>query len=194
MRFQPAVLLDRDGTINEEINYITRPEDLRIIPGTGEAICRLKDAGFILPVVTNQSGIARGFITESDLGEIHAEMQRQLWKVGAKVDQIFYCPHHPNQGHIPYRKTCTCRKPESGLLLQAAKELCLNLENSTMVGDSLRDLQAGWNAGCQVALVLTGFGKKTLEEADLKTLNRINFIANNLMDVAEWLLQQQSET
>jgi D-glycero-D-manno-heptose 1,7-bisphosphate phosphatase len=193
MNRRPAVLLDRDGTINEQIDYVTRPEDLRIIPGAPEAISRLRQAGYILPIVTNQSAIARGLITESELGEIHRDMRRKLAGAGAEVDKIFYCPHHPEHGNPPYLMACTCRKPEPGLLLQAAEELHLDLERSTMVGDSLSDLQAGWNAGCRVALVLTGSGEKTRSEADSETLNRIDCIARSLSEVADWLLRQQAE-
>ena len=193
MNRRPAVLLDRDGNLNVQIDYVTRPEEIRLIPGAAEAICRLRQAGYILPVVTNQSAIARGFITEFELGEIHREMRRQLAQAGAEVDEIFYCPHHPEHGSPPYLKACACRKPEPGLLLRAAEELDLDLERSIMVGDSLSDLQAGWNAGCRVALVLTGSGEKTRSEANPETLGRIDCIADTLSEVADWILLQKAE-
>jgi D,D-heptose 1,7-bisphosphate phosphatase len=145
-------------------------------------MARLRDGGYSLVVVTNQSAVARGLITEADLGEIHRELQRQLRDAGAEVDGVYYCPHHPEYGSPPYRQVCVCRKPNPGLLERAALELGLDLEGSYMVGDSLTDLQAGWNAGCGVVLVLTGCGTEAHREADAETLDRIDYIAGDLSE------------
>ena len=115
-----AIFLDRDGTINVEVNYLSRPEDVQLLPGVGQAMARLRAAGYQLVVITNQSAVARGMITEADLADIHRELQRQLGDAGAEVDGIYYCPHHPEHGNPPYRRDCTCRKPAPGLLQQAA--------------------------------------------------------------------------
>jgi D-glycero-D-manno-heptose 1,7-bisphosphate phosphatase len=190
-RTRPAVFLDRDGTINVDVNYLSRPEDLQFIPGAARAMARLRDGGYSLVVVTNQSAVARGLITEADLGEIHRELQRQLRDAGAEVDGVYYCPHHPEYGSPPYRQVCVCRKPNPGLLERAALELGLDLEGSYMVGDSLTDLQAGWNAGCGVVLVLTGCGTEAHREADAETLDRIDYIAGDLSEAADWIVGQQ---
>ena len=191
MSGRPAAFLDRDGTLNREVDYLCRPEDLQLLPGAAEAVVRLREAGFAVVVVTNQSAVARGFITEADLEEIHGEMRRQLNRAGAEVDGIYYCPHHPDQGNAPYRTVCDCRKPKPGLLLRAASELDLDLGRSTMVGDKIADLQAGWNAGCRAVLVLTGYGEKMRAQADPKTLSRIDYVAKALPDATDWILRRK---
>ena len=190
MSGRPAAFLDRDGTLNREVDYLSRPEDLQLLPGAAEAVVHLREAGFAVVVVTNQSAVARGFITEADLEEIHGEMRQQLSRAGAEVDGIYCCPHHPDQGVAPYRTACDCRKPKPGLLLRAASELDLDLGRSTMVGDNLTDLQAGWNAGCRAVLVLTGYGEKMRAQADPKTLSRIDYVAEALPDAADWILRR----
>ena len=187
-RTRPAVFLDRDGTINVDVKYLSRLEDLRFIPGAARAMARLRDGGYSPVVVTNQSAVARGLMTEADLEEIHRELRRQLRDAGAEVDGVYYCPHHPDYGRPPYRQVCVCRKPNPGLLRRAALELGLDLEASYMVGDSLTDLQAGWNAGCGVVLVLTGCGTETHREADADILDRIDYIAGDLSEAADWIV------
>ncbi len=189
-RMRPAVFLDRDGTINVEVDYLSRPEDLQLVPGAAGAMARLRDAGYPLVVVTNQSAVARGLITEADLADIHRELQRQLRDARTAVDGIYYCPHHPEYGAAPYRQKCACRKPNPGLLRRAALELGLDLERSFMVGDNLTDLQAGWNAGCRVVLVRTGYGTKTYREADAEMRARIDCIADDLSEGADWIVRQ----
>ena len=188
MSLRPAVFLDRDGTLNREVSYLTRPDELELLPGAGQAVARLREAGYAVVVVTNQSAVARGFMTEADLGIVHREFQNMLARCGAELDGIYYCPHHPECGNPPYRQDCTCRKPGPGLLLRAAAELGLDLARSVMVGDKLSDLQAGWNAGCRTVLVLTSYGEAHRATADAKTLARIDHIAPTLSDAADWML------
>ena len=187
---RPAVFLDRDGTINVEVDHLSRPEELRLLPDAARAIARLRSAGCPVVVVTNQSAVARGLLTEAELSGIHREFERLLREQGTGVDAIYYCPHHPEFGSPAYRRACACRKPGPGLLRRAALEHGLDLERSFMVGDRLSDLQAGWNAGCRVVLVLTGYGEETRREVDPGLLRRVDFIAGDLGRAAEWILRR----
>lgn len=159
---RPAVFLDRDGTINEEVDYLTDPDQLRLYPGSGAAIGRLNAAGYVVVVATNQSGIARGFLNESRLAKIHASLQQMVAAEGGRLDLILFCPHHPEEGRPPYRQACRCRKPLAGMFEEAALLLGLDLSRSWTVGDSLRDLVAGHTAGTRTVLVQTGKGASEL--------------------------------
>lgn len=156
MPLQRAVFLDRDGTINEESGYLFRKEDCRFIPGALSAISELHKAGFLIIVVTNQSGIARGLYNEVDLEKLHTFMNEEIEAAGGKVVSWYHCPHHPD---YPGDATqCDCRKPLPGMLHRAARELAIDLGASWMVGDKLADINAGLAAGCQTILVKTGYG------------------------------------
>ena len=152
-----AVFLDRDGTVNEEVEYLDDPARLRLIVVAADAIWRPNPAGVPVVLVSNQAGVGRGYFDEAVLGEIHRELARQLAIAGARLDAIYYCPHHPEDG-------CHCRKPRPGMLLRAAAEHDLDLLGSFAVGDKLSDLEAGRRAGCRTALVLTGYGSRTQQE------------------------------
>ena len=153
-----AVFLDRDGTINVEVQYLKRVEDFQFIPGVPWALRRLKEAGFLLVVVTNQSGIGRGYYDEAALASIHSHMHADLATFGASIDACYFCPHHPEHATGDYRIECGCRKPLPGMLQQAARDLDIDLASSFMIGDKLADVEAGINAGCTSLLVLTGYG------------------------------------
>jgi D-glycero-D-manno-heptose 1,7-bisphosphate phosphatase len=155
---RPAVFLDRDGTINVERDYLADPDLLELIPGAALAIRELAEAGYAIVVVTNQSGIARGLLTEERLAEITTRLDELLAAEGARVDATYYCPHHPDHGDERHRRDCTCRKPGSGMLKIAAHEHELDLARSWIVGDSLRDLEAGEAVGARGILVATGKG------------------------------------
>ena len=141
-----AVFLDRDGTMARDVRYCSRPEDFELFPGTGEAIRLLNQHGLKVIVVTNQSGIARGYFTEETLAEIHQKMKDELAKEGAFVDAIYYCPHHPEDG-------CECRKPKPKMVLQAASHHHIELERSFIVGDLQMDIELGKAVGCTTILV-----------------------------------------
>lgn len=160
---RPAVFLDRDGVIIEEKDYLSDPDQLCLIPGAAEAIASLNRAGIPVVVVTNQSGVARGYFPESRIQTIHDRLDAMLLSHEARIDAYFHCPHHPTEGSAPYIKKCDCRKPEPGLLLQAAEKLGLDLDRSFMIGDKSSDLEAGSRAGCFSILVRTGYGQKTAE-------------------------------
>jgi D-glycero-D-manno-heptose 1,7-bisphosphate phosphatase len=181
----PAVFIDRDGTINVNVHHLHRVEDLQLIPNADKAIAKLNAAGYAIIIITNQSAIARGLLTEKGLTEIHTELKRQLATQNATLNAIYHCPHHPKYGE---KIICTCRKPKPHMLQRAATEHNLDLSRSYMIGDSLSDLQAGWNAGCQSALVRTGYGKETWHNADTQTRDQISYLGKDLLDVANWII------
>lgn len=148
MEKRKAVFLDRDGTLIEEVDFLSRVEDLRIFPFTFESLRSLKAFGYLLIVVTNQSGIARGLYTEADMHSIHSEMNKQL---DGMIDSFYFCPHLPDEG-------CACRKPELGMIDEASANFEIDLENSWVVGDKNLDLELGENAGARAILVRTGYG------------------------------------
>jgi histidinol-phosphate phosphatase family protein len=152
-----AVFLDRDGTINKEVNVLRSLKQLRILPGAGAAIKKLNRLGFLVIVVTNQPVVARGWLTKKEVDEIHTVMVKRVGKSGAKIDAIYYCPHHPEANLKKYRLTCRCRKPNIGMVLSAAKKFGVNLRKSFMVGDSTRDILTGKRAGLKTVLVKTGY-------------------------------------
>jgi len=161
---RPAVFFDRDGTLNEEVEFLSAPDQLRLIAGAGRAVRAVNECGFLAFVISNQSGIARGLFTESDLIPIHAKFQQELGTCGARIDRIYYCPHHPTAGIPPYRVDCDCRKPRPGMLYRAAKDLGADLSRSYVIGDRIVDVLAGRNAGARGILVLTGYGANAVEE------------------------------
>ncbi len=152
-----AVFLDRDGTINQEREYLHRVEDFCFIAGVPRAISLLNRAGFLVVVVTNQSGVARGYYAEEDVEALHRHIVAQLTAAGARVDSWLYCPHHPG-GRGAYAVSCACRKPLPGMLLEAADRLGIDLASSFMIGDKLSDVEAGRAAGCSPILVRSGYG------------------------------------
>jgi len=188
-KIKRAVFLDRDGTIIKEVSYLRRLKDLRLLPGAGRAIGLLKDSGFKIVVVTNQSGIARGYFDEEFLNKVHKEIQKRLKKKSAAVDAWYFCPHHPSQGKRPFRRHCVCRKPEIGMIEKAAKDLNIDITGSFMIGDSLRDLETGWNAGMRSILVMTGYGKETLSIMEPAKRRRISFVAKDLMEASKWIVE-----
>ena len=159
-----AVFLDRDGTINVEVQYLSDVADFQFIPGVPWALKRLKDAGFLLVVVTNQSGIGRGYYDEAALESIHDHMHADLASYGIAIDACYFCPHHPEHATGEYRQECDCRKPLPGMLQQAAQDLDIDLASSYMIGDKLADVEAGINAGCTSLMVLTGYGSSQVSQ------------------------------
>ncbi len=155
-----GVFLDRDGVIVRQIDHLNRVEDLELLPGAGEAIARLNAAGVPVVVITNQAGVAKGYLTLADLEDIHARLHRELAAVGARVDALYYCPHHRGATVIEFRKDCPCRKPGTGMLERGRDELGIDLARSYLVGDATGDILAGLRAGCRTILVQTGFAGK----------------------------------
>jgi D-glycero-D-manno-heptose 1,7-bisphosphate phosphatase len=180
--FRPAVFLDRDGVVIGDTHYVHSIEKVRLLAGSAEAIAELNRAGWPVVIVTNQAGVARGFFSIETLQKIHDHMAELLRGHGARVDGVYYCPHHP-EGELPeYRRVCECRKPKPGLLLRAARELSLDLTRSWMVGDRISDLEAGSAVGCRTVLVRTGYGNLVnLLELDREAL-KLELISANLSD------------
>ena len=150
-----AVFLDRDGTLNVDKGYVYRIEDWEWIPGAVDAIVALRKAGFLVIVVTNQAGIARGYYNEVDVNRLHAWINEELKKQGAAVDGFYYCPHHP-----AYSGECACRKPMPGMLHEAIRDFDVDINGSWLVGDKAADIHAGLAVGIKPILVLTGYGKE----------------------------------
>ena len=159
-----VIFLDRDGTLNEEVNYLYRKEDLRILEGVPGAIRKLKAQGFKIVVVTNQAGVARGYYKEEDVKKLHSYMNELLAASQGAIDHFFYCPHHPYHGIGAYKCRCHCRKPETGLLEMAEQYYNVDKERSWMVGDKWTDIQAGIRYGVRTALVGTGYGAEVHRE------------------------------
>lgn len=187
---QVGVFFDRDGTLNTEVDFLCRPEELELLPNAARTIREANEFGVKVFVITNQSGVARGLLTEETLAAIHRRLVDLLDHHGARVDGIYYCPHHPDFGSPPYNKVCTCRKPKTGMLLQAAREHGIDLQKSFVIGDRCIDMQAGVKAGCGTALVLTGYGSVDRDECLKKT--RVDFVAEDAW--AAWQLIKRELT
>jgi len=183
----PALFLDRDGTINKDIGYVSRAEELIIYPWAAEAIRLVNESGLKAIIVTNQSGIARGLYTEQTLNDIHVRLREELARDSAHVDGIYYCPHHPKIGDERYRQLCGCRKPNPGMLHQAAREHNIDLSRSFVIGDKSSDMNLETNAGAKGVLVLTGYGMET--QSDLERWPcQPEFAANDLLEAVRLIL------
>jgi histidinol-phosphate phosphatase family protein len=178
---KPAVFLDRDGTVAVDVNYCRRPEDFLLLPGAAEAIAELNRAGLPVVIVTNQSGIARGFLSWATLEAIHQKMRDEMARSGAVVDAVYVCPHHPDDG-------CDCRKPRPGLLRRAATEMAVDLSRSYMVGDREMDVLAGRACGCTTVIVDTGPEPPT--EAAIREMAPDHH-ARDLPEAARWIVERR---
>lgn len=174
-----AIFLDRDGTILEDKEYAYKPEDVVFIPGALEALEKLKQAGYLLIVVTCQSGIARGYFTEEDYRTFNEHFLKQAGKL---IDAVYYCPHHP-QGKPPYNRDCKCRKPKTGMIESSQKKYNVDLSCSWVIGDKTSDIKLGEYAGCKTVLVQTGKGGKDKEYNIQPT-----YQAKDLLDAAKHIL------
>jgi histidinol-phosphate phosphatase family protein len=172
-----AVFLDRDGTIARDVHYCRRPEDFEILPTVPDAIRLLNENGFKVVVITNQSGVARGYFTEETLAQIHDKMRRELARYGASVDAVYYCPHHPDD-------RCECRKPKTALFQRAAEEHDIDFDVSYVVGDMQMDVAAGKALGCHTILVTTGPGKGE------DIVDPPDYVADSLLQAAHWITKQ----
>lgn len=187
-----VIFLDRDGTINEEVNYLHKPEDLQILPGVPEAIKLLRDGGFKILVVTNQAGVARGYYSCRDVEVLHEYLNQQLKKSGAWIDRFYYCPHHPVHGIGEYKRACHCRKPETGMFEQAGQEYDVDKEHSYMIGDKLLDVEAGNRYGVHGILVGTGYGRQIHQEQLEKQEDVIyDVYQETLMDAARYIMERE---
>jgi D-glycero-D-manno-heptose 1,7-bisphosphate phosphatase len=185
-----AVFLDRDGTVNEEVGYLRNLDQLRLIPGAGAAIRRLNEAGLKVVLVTNQSGVARGFFPESFVFEVHEHLTRMLGLDGARIDAVYYCPHHPTAGNAPYVGECDCRKPGTGMIDQAAKDLNIDVKNSFMVGDKWIDVELGQRAGAYSILVRSGYAPDDPGNKRPGHISDPDFSAHSLTEATDWIISR----
>jgi D-glycero-D-manno-heptose 1,7-bisphosphate phosphatase len=177
-----AVFLDRDGTIIREVGYASRVEDLELLPGAAQALRRIGEAGYLRIVITNQSGVARGYFDAATVERLNEALRGMLAQHGADVESFAYCPHLPEIGG-----PCDCRKPAPGMLLGEAQRLGVDLSASWMVGDKAIDVEAGHRAGCRTALVRTGYGAGELGKLEGKGIAP-DVVTDDLGTFAEYLL------
>lgn len=178
VKHYPAVFLDRDGTLNEDTGYIDSPERLILIEGASSAIKKLNAEGFKVVIITNQSGVARGYFSQEALDAVNKKLVRILEADNAYLDGIYYCPHHPDDD-------CECRKPKTGMLEQAKKDLAIDLKKSYIVGDKASDVEIAHKIGGKGILVLTGMGR----DEKNKLNNKPSYIADDLNDAVEWIIK-----
>lgn len=179
MKFEkkPAVFLDRDGVLTEEKGYINSVNEMHIFSYVSKCVAKIKEKGYYTIVVTNQSGVARGLFTEDTLCEMNEYLIRMTG-----VDALYYCPHHPDGRILKYRKNCKCRKPETGLFIQACKDFNIDIMRSYMVGDRAGDILAGQRIGVKTILLESGYGTAGLEK-DVSP----DFIFSDLREILEIL-------
>jgi len=187
---RPAVFMDRDGCLTEEVGYVNHPSRIRLLPRTALAVRRLNEVGIAAVMVTNQAGVARGYFSEDTLHAANRRMVGELEAGGARLDGLYVCMHHPREGRPPYRADCDCRKPRPGLLTRAAAELGLDLRASVMIGDKLSDVAAGHSAGTAGVLVLTGYGRGEWEHRPAGGEIEPDHVAEDLLDAVNWAVDR----
>ena len=179
----PAVFLDKDGTLIEDVPYNADPAHIRLMPGAVGALRSLHDAGYRLIVISNQSGVARGYFPEAALAAVEERLRALLAEAGVPLAAFYYCPHHPEGTEHAYAMACSCRKPEPGLLLRAAGEHNIDLARSWFIGDILNDVEAGRRASCRTVLIDNGNETEWL----LSPQRLPHFIGRDLMEAAEFI-------
>ncbi len=191
---RPALFMDRDGTISEEVGYVNHPSRFRLFPYTAEAIKLLNENNWLAIVVTNQAGVARGYFSEDVIIQIHDQVQRDLQKASARLDAIYYCAHHPSVGEPPYRLDCDCRKPRTGLIDRAAADFAIDLERSWMVGDRYGDIELARNAGLHSAFVLSGYGRGEWEYQRASWQIEPELVAEDLLEAVKTIVERDART
>ncbi len=186
-----AVFLDRDGTINKDVGYPNSYSMLEIFPYSFEAIRKINRAGLLAVIVTNQSGIGRGFIEEKNLHDIHRKLGLDFARENVRIDGIYFCPHYENSESPEYRKDCSCRKPNPGMAQQAVRDLNIDTAKSYMVGDKVEDILFGININATPILVLTGFGPTSLPKLRTKGIEPA-YVAHNLLDAVNWIIKKNN--
>ena len=184
---RPAVFLDRDGTVIEDVGFLSSIDAMTLLPWSAAAIRRLNDAGYPVVVITNQSGVGRGLFDEAHVRATHDALDRALAASNARIDAYYYCPHHPAAADTRYRVLCDCRKPAPGLLRRAARDLDLDLARSWMVGDWWRDVEAGVAAGARAILIRTG--RSDTHRPAPAAPPAADAILDNLMEAVDWILR-----
>ncbi|MGB7295062.1 MAG: HAD family hydrolase [Candidatus Aminicenantales bacterium] len=185
-----AVFLDRDGTLNVDVGYPSRYDQIDIYPQSFEAVRKFNREGLLVVVITNQSGVGRGLLTEDDLQDIHARLSAAFSQHDARIDAIYYCPHYALSADPRYRKECDCRKPRPGLARRAAADLGIDLGSSYMIGDKTEDVLLGMNIGAVSVLVLTGSGRESLSQLREQKINP-SHVASDILEAADWILDEE---
>jgi D-glycero-D-manno-heptose 1,7-bisphosphate phosphatase len=183
---RPAVFIDRDGTISEEVGYVNHPSRFRLFPYSSEAIRILNNNEWLAILVTNQAGVARGYFSEDVIVKVHEQLQREL--KDARLDAIYYCAHHPSVGEPPYRVDCDCRKPKPGLIDRAAQEFEIDRGASWMVGDRYGDIELARNAGLRSAFVLSGYGLGEWEYQRASWKYQPDLVCENLLEAVKMIV------
>ena len=191
MELYPTVFIDRDGTINFDAGYINHPDSFVMYPFAPQAIRMLNIHGFLTIIITNQSGLARGFFTEEVLNNIHSKMYDIFQKNGAKIDKLYYCPHDPNAKIEKYKQKCNCRKPMTGMIEQAFSEMPINKSRTYFIGDKYSDIQTGYKSGCKTIMVKTGYGNGETLYSLNKWEIKPDSICDNLLDAVKIILANE---
>lgn len=183
------IFLDRDGTINKEDGYITKPDQLKLYDGTLTALKMLDEIGYRIVIVSNQAGVGRGLLTEAKLQEINAALLGTLKGHGIEIEKLYYCPHHPDASVPEYKKDCECRKPKTGMIMRARTELDVQVQGAYMIGDKLTDIELAHNFGGRGILLLTGYGTKERGHLAGKPYAPV-YIAKDIIDAVNWIRNQ----
>ena len=197
MKKNSAVFLDRDGTINEEVGYLDSLGKLKLYSNSYEAIRLINESKMLAVVITNQSGVARGYFSENFVRTVHLRINKILQEKGVYLDGFYYCPHHPTEGNGAYLKSCDCRKPEPGMLIKASEEMDIDLSHSYMVGDMAKDIELANRVGSKGRLVKTGYGKNVMPP-DLPVPARQTgikpaYIAEDILDAVNWIMRNREK-
>ena len=187
---QPAVFIDRDGTISEEVGYVNHPSRFRLFPYSSDAIRKLNESLWLAIVVTNQAGVARGYFSEDVIINVHEHLNGELNSQNARLDAIYYCAHHPTVGDPPYRLDCDCRKPKAGLIHRAMQDFDIDLSNSWMIGDRYSDIELAKNAGLRSAFVLSGYGRGEWEFQRGDWKHQPDLVCENLLEAVETIVSE----
>lgn len=185
---RPAIFMDRDGTLSHEVGYVNHLSRFKLFSWTVDAVRLINRSDFLAIVVTNQAGVARGYFPESLIHEVHASLHASMDAGGARLDAVYFCPHHPSVGPAPYRLDCDCRKPRPGLLKRAEQELGADLERSWVVGDRLGDMQLAWSVGARGALVKSGYGLGEWERDVPAWERQPDLVAEHVLEAVERIL------
>ncbi len=188
---RPAIFIDRDGTINEQMGYINHLSRFHIFSGVPEAIRLLNENNFFVIVVTNQSGVARGYFPIELVENIHEYMRDTLEKQGAKIDAVFFCPHYPRSRLKEYALECDCRKPKTGMIRQALDRFDIDLAQSYMIGDHYTDLEFAHNGNIKSIMVKTGYGLGEAEYILPGLQHKPVYVADDLLDAVKWILDKE---
>jgi D-glycero-D-manno-heptose 1,7-bisphosphate phosphatase len=194
MQLRPAIFLDRDGTVTDEVGYINHVSRAKIYPYAPEAVRMLKSTGLPVIIVTNQSGVGRGYFTEEIVSQVHQIVRDTLQAAGTSIDAFYHCPHHPSAVVAAYRQECRCRKPGTGMPEEAAERFGIDLGASYVVGDTYRDVQMGFNIGARTVLLMTGYGRGEYEYRRAGWARMPDLIAENLLEAARLIVQELKAT